>query len=181
MTTKAEFFDRIRAEMARTPGRAPSALAARPVRPREGLDVLRRELSERWRENLDRFQHELERVGGVLHRVAEAGEVPGLTSALVPLPLAHAYGLLVACMGLHRSEPGRTILMRWFDPAGWLDLAVAHRVHRTALVPSMIQMLLALPLEEHDLSALVAVSSGAAPLAAEVRERFEARVPGARI
>ena len=44
MTTKAEFFDRIRAEMARTPGRAPSALAARPVRPREGLDVLRREL-----------------------------------------------------------------------------------------------------------------------------------------
>ena len=110
-----------------------------------------------------------------------SSEVPGLTSALVPLPLAHAYGLLVACIGMHRSEPGQTVLMRWFDPAGWLDLAVRHRVHRTALVPSMIQMLLALPLEEHDLSALVAVSSGAAPLAADVRQRWEAKVPGALI
>jgi long-chain acyl-CoA synthetase len=111
----------------------------------------------------------------------EAGDVRGQTSALVPLPLAHAYGLLVACMGLHRREPGQTVLMRWFDPAGWLDLARDHRVHRTALVPSMIQMLLALPLAEHDLSSLVAVASGAAPLAAEVREQFEARVPSAQI
>jgi long-chain acyl-CoA synthetase len=99
----------------------------------------------------------------------------------VPLPLAHAYGLLIACIGMHRSEPGETILMRWFDPAGWLDLAVKHRVHRTTLVPSMIQMLLALPLEEHDLSSLVAVSSGAAPLAEQVRERWEAKLPGALI
>ena len=82
MTTKAEFFDRIRAEMARTPGLAPSAPAARPARPRERLDVLRRELSERWRENLDRFAGELERVGGVLHRVAEAGEVPDVVAQI---------------------------------------------------------------------------------------------------
>jgi long-chain acyl-CoA synthetase len=110
-----------------------------------------------------------------------SSEVKGLTSALVPLPLAHAYGLLVSCIGMHRSEPGQTVLMRWFDPAGWLDLAVRHRVHRTTLVPSMIQMLLALPLEEHDLSALVAVSSGAAPLAAGVRQRWEAKLPAALI
>jgi long-chain acyl-CoA synthetase len=45
----------------------------------------------------------------------------------------------------------------------------------------MIQMLLAQPLEEADLSGLVAVSSGAAPLAAEVREEFERRVPGAAV
>jgi long-chain acyl-CoA synthetase len=71
--------------------------------------------------------------------------------------------------------------MRWFDPAGWLKLAQEHRVQRTTLVPSMIQMLLAQPLEEADLSALVSVSSGAAPLAAETRQEFEARVPGAVI
>jgi long-chain acyl-CoA synthetase len=110
-----------------------------------------------------------------------ASEVTGLNRFLLPLPLAHAYGLLVTCMGLHRTEPGQTYLMRWFDPAGWLDLAERHRVQRTALVPSMIQMLLAQPLAERDLSALVAVASGAAPLAAEVRERFEALVPSAQI
>ena len=100
---------------------------------------------------------------------------------LLPLPLAHAYGLLVLCAGMHRAERGRTILMRWFDPAGWLKLATEHRVQASAMVPSMIQMLLSQPLESADLSALTAVSSGAAPLAAEVRTEFEARVPSATI
>ncbi|WP_137816838.1 class I adenylate-forming enzyme family protein [Gandjariella thermophila] len=104
-----------------------------------------------------------------------------LTTGLVPLPLAHAYGLLVTCVGMHQEQPGRTILMRWFDPAGWVDLAETHRVQRSALVPSMIQMLLTQPLEQADLSALVAVTSGASPLADEVRAEFEARVPSAKI
>jgi long-chain acyl-CoA synthetase len=111
----------------------------------------------------------------------QASEGSGLTSTLMPLPLAHAYGLLVTCVAMHESEPGTSILMRWFDPAGWLELAERHRVQRSTLVPSMIQMLLAQPLEQADLSALAAVSSGAAPLAAEVREEFERRVPGAII
>jgi long-chain acyl-CoA synthetase len=112
-------------------------------------------------------------------RAASAGS--GLTTTLMPLPLAHAYGLLVTCIGMHEAEPGRTILMRWFDPAGWVQLAEQHRAQRSTLVPSMIQMLLAQPLEEADLSALAAVSCGAAPLADEVRQEFEARVPGALI
>ena len=105
----------------------------------------------------------------------------GLSSTLMPLPLAHAYGLLVTCVGMHETEPGQTILMRWFDPAAWVDLAQQHRVQRSTLVPSMIQMLLAQPLEEADLSELVSVSSGASPLADEVRQEFEARVPGALV
>ena len=112
-------------------------------------------------------------------REASAGS--GLTSTLMPLPLAHAYGLLVTCIGMHETEPGKTILMRWFDPAGWLELAQRHRAQRSTLVPSMIQMLLAQPLEEADLSALVAVSSGASPLAAETRQQFEARVPSVTV
>jgi long-chain acyl-CoA synthetase len=71
--------------------------------------------------------------------------------------------------------------MRWFDPAAWVELAQQHRVQSSTLVPSMIQMLLAQPLEQADLSELVAVSSGASPLAEEVRQEFEARVPGALI
>ena len=111
----------------------------------------------------------------------EASARAGLSTILMPLPLAHAYGLLVACAGMHATEPSKTILMRWFDPAAWVELAQQHRVQGSTLVPSMIQMLLAQPLEEADLSELVAVSSGASPLADDVRQEFEARVPGALI
>jgi long-chain acyl-CoA synthetase len=104
-----------------------------------------------------------------------------VNTALVPLPLAHAYGLLVFCSGFHRDEGARTILMRWFDPAGWLKLAEEHRVQLGALVPSMIQMLLGQPLEKAGLSELTWIASGAAPLAEEVRREFEARVPSATI
>jgi long-chain acyl-CoA synthetase len=104
-----------------------------------------------------------------------------VNTALVPLPLAHAYGLLVFCSGFHRDEGARTILMRWFDPAGWVKLAEEHRVQFGALVPSMIQMLLGQPLEKADLSELTWIASGAAPLAEEVRRQFEARVPSAMI
>ena len=102
-------------------------------------------------------------------------------SSVLPLPLAHAYGLLVICGGMHRTDHTKTILMRWFDPAGWVKLAGEHRVQSSALVPSMIQMLLGQPLEEADLSELIVISSGAAPLADEVRREFEARVPTATV
>jgi long-chain acyl-CoA synthetase len=82
---------------------------------------------------------------------------------------------------LHRTDHIKTILMRWFDPAGWVKLAEEHRAQGSALVPSMIQMLLGQPLEEADLSALTAISSGAAPLPDEVRREFEARVPTATV
>ncbi len=104
-----------------------------------------------------------------------------ILTSILPLPLAHAYGLLVICGGMHRTDQTRTILMRWFDPAGWVKLAGDHRVQGSALVPSMIQMLLGQPLEGADLSELRVISSGAAPLADEVRREFEARVPSATI
>jgi len=104
-----------------------------------------------------------------------------LNSHLIPLPLAHAYGLLVLCVGLHRADPSQMFLMRWFNPAGWVELAAEHRIEASALVPSMIAMLLTQPLESYDLSALTAVSSGAAPLPAEVRRQFQERVPSATI
>ncbi len=113
---------------------------------------------------------------------AHESSVRGIvTTSVLPLPLAHAYGLLVLCGGLHRTDQPRTILMRWFDPAGWVKLASEHGAQGGALVPSMIQMLLGQPLESADLSQLVAVSSGAAPLADDVRREFEARVPSATI
>ncbi|HEX3908902.1 MAG TPA: AMP-binding protein [Mycobacteriales bacterium] len=105
------------------------------------------------------------------------GYDPEQTVSLVPLPLSHAYGLLVQTLALHAPDPGTAVLMRWFDPVGWLDLAEQHAVNLGAVVPSMLQMLLAQPLEERDLSSLRRISSGAAPLLAETREQFQRRLP----
>ena len=112
---------------------------------------------------------------------ADVSHVPGRTSILLPLPLAHAYGLLVTVAGLHVHEPNQTVLMRWFDPAGWVSLVEEHRVQSTALVPSMISMLLTQPLEDHDLSCMERIGSGAAPLARDVALEIERRIPSAQV
>jgi long-chain acyl-CoA synthetase len=110
-----------------------------------------------------------------------AGYKPGRTVGLLPLPLAHVYGLMVSVTGLHAVEPGRSVLMRWYDPAGFVALVEEHRVQSAALVPSMLQMLLTQPLEEHDLSCLDRVSSGGAPLAVEVAQELERRIPSLEV
>jgi long-chain acyl-CoA synthetase len=89
--------------------------------------------------------------------------------------------MIVTLVGFHATESGLGVLQRWFDPAEFLVLAQRHRIQRTALVPAMIQMLLAQPLEDADLSSLRYVNSGAAPLAAQTREQWERRVPGSEI
>jgi long-chain acyl-CoA synthetase len=111
----------------------------------------------------------------------EASRADGITRELTPLPLSHAFGMIVTLVGFHAIEPGLTVLQRWFDPAEFLVLAQRHRVQRTSLVPAMIQMLLAQPLEEAGLSGLRYVTSGAAPLATQTRQQWERRVPGSEI
>lgn len=106
---------------------------------------------------------------------------PAMSTALLPLPLSHVYGLMVSVMSLHSPDPGTTVLMRWFDPAGWLALAQRHRVNVSPLVPSMLQMLLQQPLEDYDLSALARLTSGAAPLPGQVTADFERRLPGVEV
>ena len=105
----------------------------------------------------------------------------GVTRSLVPLPLSHVYGLMLTVMGLHQPDPTTTVLMRWFDPRGWLDLAERERVQVAAVVPSMLQLLLAQPLEERDLSALWRISSGGAPLPREVAAAVHRRLPSVEV
>jgi L-lactate dehydrogenase complex protein LldG len=78
LSARAEFLARIRREMAKTGGLFPATPAERPVRPRERLDLLRRELVERWPHTLERFRVEFERVAGVFHRVPTAAAVPAV-------------------------------------------------------------------------------------------------------
>jgi len=110
-----------------------------------------------------------------------AGRAPGRVRGLLPLPLAHVYGLMVSVAALHAVEPGETVLMRWFDAASWVSLVEQHRTQTSALVPSMISMLLAQPLEQHDLSCLERLSSGGAPLAREVAVALERRLPSVEV
>ena len=120
----------------------------------------------------------LDTAGAAAHAVSRR---QGPTVGLLPLPLAHVYGLLVAVSGLHAEQAARSVLMSWYDPAGFVALVEQHRVQQAALVPSMIQMLLSQPLEEHDLTSLERISSGGAPLAVEVARELERRIPTAQV
>src|SRR5438105_6953616 len=51
----------------------------------------------------------------------EAAYVPGITRSIVPLPLSHAFGLIVTIVGMRSEEPGQTILQRWFEPQSFLQ------------------------------------------------------------
>ncbi|RJL33143.1 class I adenylate-forming enzyme family protein [Bailinhaonella thermotolerans] len=110
-----------------------------------------------------------------------ASEIPGLTRAIVPVPLSHAYGLIVTLVGMHSAEPPQSVLMRWFEPKEFLRLAAEQRAQIGTVVPAMLQMLLGEPLEETPLPELRYLTCGAAPLARDVLTEFERRVPGVTI
>ena len=107
--------------------------------------------------------------------------VPGVNRGIAALPLSHAYGMLVTIAALYNPEGGVGVLLRWFDPTVFLEMIAEHRLQQAAVVPTMLQILLSQPLEDYDLSSLQYVSSGGAPLAAEVAEQFVRRVPSAAI
>jgi long-chain acyl-CoA synthetase len=111
----------------------------------------------------------------------ESGHLPDIVRGLLALPLSHAYGLLVTVVALHAEERHPTVLMRWFDAERWLELAQEHRTQITAVVPSMLQLLLALPLEEYDLSELRYIVSGGAPLPPETAAEVLRRLPQVEI
>jgi long-chain acyl-CoA synthetase len=106
-----------------------------------------------------------------------AAHVPGLNRALGTLPLSHSYGILVTISGMHNPEPGVAVLLRWFNAELFLDMVVEHQLQISAVVPSMLQLLLAQPLENYDLSSLEILTSGGAPLAPEIVEAWSRRVP----
>jgi long-chain acyl-CoA synthetase len=113
-------------------------------------------------------------------RVAmKASEYEPDSVGLLALPLSHSFGLHVSIVSA--LEKGTGALMRWFDPNGMIDLIEKHGVRRMAVVPTMLQMLLATPLEERDLSSLEFITSGAAGLPHEVQSEWERRVPNASV
>ena len=58
MAGRAEFLERIRREVAKTPGLFGATTAPRPPRPAAAAEAIRRELAARWPQALDRFRGE---------------------------------------------------------------------------------------------------------------------------
>ena len=106
---------------------------------------------------------------------------PGVNRSLVPLPLAHSFGLIVTVVGMHSVEPGVAVLQSWFDPTDFLQAIQEHKLQGAPVVPSMLQILLMMPLENYDLSSLKYLVCGAAPLAAEVAKEIERRIPSVEV
>ena len=108
--------------------------------------------------------------GRGLHLAAETSTA---TRSLLPLPLSHAYGLIVAVAELHSDRHRVSVLQRWFDPVGWLDLVAEHRLETSPVVPAMLQLLLAQPRGDRDLSSLLYLGAGGASLPPAVRAAAE--------
>jgi len=82
VTGRAEFIERIRREVAKTPGLFGASTAPRPADPATAAETVRRELAERWPEALERFRVEFERIAGVFHRVPDLDAVPATIGAI---------------------------------------------------------------------------------------------------
>jgi long-chain acyl-CoA synthetase len=83
--------------------------------------------------------------------------------SLTPLPMFHIGGIGWAYCGLWNGAT--TIIVRDFDATAILDLLERHRVTNAVFVPTMLQMLLAVPgAEARDYTALRSIAYGASPI-----------------
>jgi long-chain acyl-CoA synthetase len=87
--------------------------------------------------------------------------------SLTPLPMFHIGGIGWAYCGLWHGAT--TVLVSEFDAAAVLDVIEHQRVTNAVLVPTMLQMLTAVPgAAERDYSALRSIAYGAAPITTPV-------------
>jgi acyl-CoA synthetase (AMP-forming)/AMP-acid ligase II len=92
------------------------------------------------------------------------------------LPFYHIYGMLVVLCGVLRKG-GCVVTMPQFDLEQYLRLTAAYRTKRAYLVPPIALALARNPMvDQFDLSALKFVTSGAAPMGAELETSCAARI-----
>ncbi|WVZ67793.1 hypothetical protein U9M48_016825 [Paspalum notatum var. saurae] len=108
---------------------------------------------------------------------AEAGEEPPPpTVTLFPLPLFHVFGFMMLLRSVAMGETA--VLMERFD---FGDALRAIERYRVTLLPGAPPLLVAMIKSEEarrrDLSSLIAIGIGGAPLGREVAERFAAIFP----
>lgn len=105
-------------------------------------------------------------------RAENEGTSPNGEAHLAVLPLAHSYGLLT--MGNGFQFKTTVVLLPAFKPEAVLGAIQRWRVRQTALVPTMVTMLLHHPgAEQYDTSSLEKVRCGSAPIPVETLRAFE--------
>ena len=89
------------------------------------------------------------------------------TVSLTPLPMFHVGGIAWTFLGLYSG--GTTILVTEFDPVAVLDALEHDRVTNAVMVPTILQMLCAVPgAADRDFSALRSIAYGASPITTTV-------------
>jgi 4-coumarate--CoA ligase len=96
-------------------------------------------------------------------------------SCMIPLPLFHIYGTLMAAMGFYTGS--KTVYMSAFDLVQFLELVQRHKIQRAHLVPPIILGLAKHPIvAKYDLSSLRVINSAAAPLGGEIQALCKERL-----
>ncbi len=94
-------------------------------------------------------------------------EFDAATISMTPLPMFHIGGIGWAFLGLWNAAT--TVLISEFVPEDVLDVLERQRVTNTIFVPTMLQLLCAVPgAEERDYSALRSIAYGASPITTPV-------------
>ncbi len=93
--------------------------------------------------------------------------------ALLFKPFSHAGGLFGLLMALYQARP--IVLFEKFNVDDWVAAVKRYRPKAASLVPAMIRMVLDAAPDPEDLSSLLAIRSGTAPLEPEVQTEFEER------
>lgn len=92
------------------------------------------------------------------------------------LPFFHIYGMVVI-MNMSLARGATIVTMPRFDLPQFLELIQKHKITRVNLVPPILVALAKHPLvAQYDLSSLVELFSGAAPLSSELAEEVVARL-----
>lgn len=93
--------------------------------------------------------------------------------ALLFKPFSHAGGLFGLLLALYQARP--IVLFEKFNAPEWVAAVKKYQPKSASLVPAMIRMLLEADFDPKDLSSLIAIRSGTAPLEPEVQDEFERR------
>ncbi|XP_055631141.1 uncharacterized protein LOC129771482 [Toxorhynchites rutilus septentrionalis] len=102
--------------------------------------------------------------------------LPANLRSLAILPFYHVYGFMVLLGSLcHKRE---LVSLPWFEPNLFLSTIEKYKIASAALVPPLMVFLAKHPLvDKYDLSSLLAIGCGAAPLGKEVEEMVQKRLP----
>jgi acyl-CoA synthetase (AMP-forming)/AMP-acid ligase II len=93
--------------------------------------------------------------------------------ALLFKPFSHAGGMYGLLLALYQARP--IVLFEKFNVDDWVAAVKTYRPKAASLVPAMIRMLLDSNIDPADISSLLAIRSGTAPLEPALQAEFEAR------